>query len=846
LAVALGGSEPGVDGNTVSRWEREVISPTPRYVRLLAKLFESSPEALGLIPETAPTAVASDGTSTAEPIATRTSSPAQSTRARLPAHLTSFVGRAAELEALANLVRSSRLVTITGAAGMGKTRLVIEVAVRIEGDAVASAVHYIGLAALVDEGLVVQEIASSLGVPERAGERLEDTLVASIGDRSMLLVLDNCELFVAACARLVEALLSGCANLHVLATSLQSLRVPGEVVWRIAPLSLPGRRSNTTGQPLADSEAARLFEDRARLVQPDFEIEPANASAVAHVCRRLDGIPLAIELAAALLETMSVQDVLSRLDDRFGLLAGEARGGVARHRTLHAAMDWGHQVLDDQERRVFRRIAVFAGGFELSSCEAVCAGDGVKAEEVGGLVLRLVERSLVRLELNRRGPARYRLLEPIRHYAAERLVESGERAAVAERHAIHFLTMAERAEHEEWGEDRPGWLERLETELDNLRLALAWFRACNASRGLRMASALSWFWVTRGHYIEGRAWLEGALAGAPEDTLERARALLAVARVSFWQGDYAAARCFCDEGLARFERDGDAMRCGWTLILLGSILAYQGEYGESRRRFREALAVTDHEHVQMEALVGLVEMLLLAGDLPEARDRLEEVVRLVRGPDAPRGRAALFLGIVAVLDGERETARTQLAWALELFRWLGNAYAAAAALDALAALAVANADPIRALQLCGAADGLRASTRSQLAPRWQELRSATVLEPATAAAGERTAAALAEGERMTFDEAISYARTEQPPATARPEQRPEMAALPPPAGLTPRELEIAELVARGLTNRQIAERLVIAERTVESHVERIRVKLGVHSRRQVGAGILRERAWPAG
>src|SRR5215467_758770 len=727
---------------------------------------------------------------------------------------------------------------------MGKTRLAIEVAGRLDGEAGETA-HFVSLAALTDEAFLVQEVASRLGAPERPGEQLAVTLAAHVGDRPLLLVLDNCEHLIAACAVQVEMLLRACPNLRVLATSLQPLRVPGEVVWRIAPLSLPGRRHDVNRRPAGGSEAVRLFEDRARLVRPSFEVEPANADAVAHVCRRLEGIPLAIELAAALMEAMSVQDVLTRLDARFRLLSAEGRAGGGRHRTLHAALDWGHQLLDDQERAVFRRLAVFGGGFELAACEAICVGGCVEPDDVGGVVLRLVERSLLQVDLQR-SPARYRLLEPIRQFAAERLVQSGERPAVSERHAAYFLEVAEEAEREERGEDQAGWLERLETELDNLRIALAWYRARNATAGLRMASALSWFWVTRGHYIEGRAWLEAALSAAPAAAAERAWALVAVARIGAWQADYAAARRFCEEAVALFDRQGEVVDRDWTLTLLGSIHAYLGDHESSRRRFQEALASSADELVRMEALVGLGEMLLQAGETAEARVLLEQVAVQERGPEAPRGRAALFLGIIAVFDGDTTTARVHLAWSLEVWCRLRNQYGTAATLDAMAALSVADSDPVRALRLSGAASALRASIRSELAPRWQELLSSAVVVPATAAAGEQAEAAWAEGERMLFDEAVRYARVGLPLVTASPELRQPVAAAPPraPAGLTSRELEIADLVAQGMTNRRIAERLVIAERTVEGHVERIRGKLGVHSRKQIAGSIMRQRGWP--
>ncbi|HEY7198879.1 MAG TPA: LuxR C-terminal-related transcriptional regulator [Candidatus Dormibacteraeota bacterium] len=743
---------------------------------------------------------------------------------RLPARSTSFVGRTAELDAICGLLGSSRLVTIAGTAGMGKTRLAIEVASRLGGD-----VRFVGLAALDDGGLVPNEVAARLGVAERVGVPVLDVLADHVGTRPLLLLLDNCEHLVDDCALLVEALLRGCDDLRVLATSLQPLRVPGEVVWRLAPLT---------------GEAVGLFEARARRVRPDFAVAPDNAEAVAAVCRLLDGIPLAIELAAARMGRMSVADILERLDDRFHVLADDG-ADEPRHRTLRAALDWGHQLLDEQERGLLRRLSVFAGTFDLETAEGVCAGAGLAPGDVSELVFHLVERSLVQAETGRRGPDRYRLLEPVRRYAAERLAQSGEQPVVAERHAACCLALARRAEREERGQDQTGWLRRLEMELDNLRAALAWYRGHDVDAWLALASALSWFWVTHGHYAEGRAWLEGALAAASPDAPGRGRALLAAARVAFYQGDYPAARRLCEAALDRFRLPADAGDRGWTLGLLGSVHAYQAEYAEGAARFQEAIAASDDDLVQMEALVGLGEMWLQAGDVERARVSLDEVSRRTRGPDAPRGRAALFLGLAALFAGNRAAAADELAWSLEIFHRLGNRYGAAGSLDALAGLAVANDDPVRALRLSGAAAAMRDSIRSQLAPRWREIVREAVLDPARAAAGDQADVAWAAGLEMTFDGAARYAMSGLL-GMASPRRRAGRGARPrQPGGLTARELEIAELVAEGMTNRKISEHLVIAERTVEGHVERIRNKLGVHSRTQIGAALARQRAWPS-
>jgi non-specific serine/threonine protein kinase len=748
--------------------------------------------------------------------------------------LTSFVGRQADLAELLRLIGASRLVTIVGGAGLGKTRLAVEVAGRLV-DGARTGVRFVSLAALTDGALVPQEVASSLDVAERAGEPLLRTLVARIGAREMLLVLDNCEHLVDASASLVEALLRGCPNLRVLATGRQPLRVAGERVWRIAPLAVP-EAGDDDPRTVAASEAVGLFAARARLADPSFGVGPGNAAVIALVCRRLEGIPLAIELAAASLETTSLDGVLSRLEDRLRLLAAGDPSTVPRHRTLQAALDWDHQLLDDQQRRLFRRVSVFHGGFDLAAAEAVCGAGGLRTEEVVELVVRLAERSLLVPDTSRAGPTRYHLLQTVREYGAERLAESGERASVARAHAAHFTALAERAERHERGPEHVEWLERLEADHDNLRAALAWSRGHDVSAWQRLASSLVWFWVTRGHSSQGRGWLEGALAAAPGDTPARAGALLALGRLSFWQGDYESARSLCGECLEVCRRRGDSLNRSWALTLLGSVDAYQGRYLESRRRLEEVLAAVPGQDVRMEALVALGEVLLQAGDLASARARLDEVRALARGPEAPRGRAALFRGLVAILEADRPTALHCCTDSLDIFHRLRNRYAAGASLDGLAALAVADGDPVRALRLSGAAAALRDSTGAQLAPHWRDVVRTAIVEPAMEAAGKRAAAAWAEGRRMDLDQAVRAARAGLPAplaasskATGRPRR---------PDGLSARELEVARLVAQGLTNREIAERLVIAERTAEGHVERIRKKLNVRSRREVALSMV--------
>jgi len=749
------------------------------------------------------------------------------------------VGREDDVAELVGMVARLRLVTISGAAGLGKTRLALEVAGQ-PGVAAPAGVWFASLAALGDGALVAQEIASTLGVGERTGEPLLRTLAEHIADRPLLLVLDNCEHLVDDAARVVEGLLRGCPRLRVLATSRQPLRVTGEVVWRIAPLALPEGVEDDPRE-VAASEAVRLFLARARRVAPRFRVGRANAAAVALLCRRLDGIPLAIELAAARIETMPLEEVLARLQDRFRLLAASGQATVPRHQTLHTALDWGYRLLDEAERLLFRRLSIFHGGFELEAAEAICAGEGLAKDDVLDLTVALAEKSLLVPRTEGPGPTRYHLLETVREYAAERLEESGEGPRVARAHAAHFVAVAERGERHERGPQHVEWLQRLEADHDNLRAALGWCRANEHDAWLRLAGLLAWFWVTRGHFTEGRQWLEAALAAAGESAAARADGVLALARLSFWQGDYASARSLCDRGLDLYESRDDAVGRGRALTLLGSIDAYEGRYDAGRERFEEVLVTVSDQGIRLEAMVALGELLVQAGRLAEARPALEEVRALARGPEAPRGRAALFLGLVAVFEGDEAAGRPLLAESLGIFQRLRNRYAAAASLDGLAGLALSDGDPLRALRLSGAAAALRDATGAQLAPSWREVVRTMVVEPAAAAAGEGAEAAWAEGQAMALDEAVAAA-TEGQPALVRGQRRAAPASGW-PDGLSAREVEVAHLVGQGLTNRQIAERLSIAERTAEGHVERLRKKLDVRSRREIAVTLVRRRAW---
>ncbi|MDQ5827477.1 MAG: AAA family ATPase, partial [Chloroflexota bacterium] len=387
----------------------------------------------------------------------------------LPIRLSSFIGREKELAELRRLLESNRLLTLTGAGGCGKTRLALAAADELV-ETFEDGVWLVDLAPLADPSLVPQAVASTLGVREQPGRSPTETLSDYLASKKVLLVLDNCEHLIEACAELAESLLRSCPELWVLATSREALGVAGEVAWPVPSLALPDLRRTPNIEGLSRYESARLFVERTEAVKPTFSLTEQNAPSVVKICYRLDGIPLAIELAAARTKVLSVEQISERLDDCFRILAAGSRTTIPRQRTLHATMDWSHELLSEQERALFRRLSVFAGGFSLEATESVCAGEDLEHYGVLELLSHLVDKSLI-MVAEQDGEARYRLLETVRQYGREKLDESGEEAELGRRHAGYFVGLAEKAERELSGPDQARWLTLMETEHDNLRAA---------------------------------------------------------------------------------------------------------------------------------------------------------------------------------------------------------------------------------------------------------------------------------------------------------------------------------------------------------------------------------------
>jgi non-specific serine/threonine protein kinase len=449
------------------------------------------------------------------------------------------------------LLAMTRLLTLTGTGGSGKTRLALEV-VRNLLEAYPDGVWLVELAPLSEEELVPKAVAEALEVAERPAEPLADTLAKVLRDQELLLILDNCEHLLEATARLVDKVLDSCPLLRILATSREALGVQGEMRWPVPPLSVPEpQRALSSSEELEAYESIRLFVERARGRDPAFSLGPQNTPAVAEICRRLEGIPLAIELAAARVGTLSVEQISERLEGSLKLLTHGGRTAVPRHRTLKGTLDWSHELLSESERKVFRKLSVFAGGWKLEASEAVGVGGGIEEEDVLDVLSGLVEKSLVAARERQESGVRYRMLEPIRQYAREKLEEVGEAEEARRRHATFFLALAEEAEPKLQGPEDKEWLERLETEHDNLRAALSWaLEQREADLGLRLAGALWLFWEGHGHYGEGHRWLEQTLArGSQASAVARAKALEGKGRLIFDSDERDEAVIAAREGL---------------------------------------------------------------------------------------------------------------------------------------------------------------------------------------------------------------------------------------------------------------------------------------------------------
>ncbi|CAN5723206.1 LuxR family transcriptional regulator [soil metagenome] len=612
----------------------------------------------------------------------------------LPRHLTSFVGRRRDLDAVSAMMSEAPLVTLTGPGGVGKTRLALQVAVELL-DTFGDGCWFIELETLADGSVVAQQVAVALGVAQAPGADADESLLGHLRTREALLIIDNCEHVIEACAQLANLLLRNCPGLRILATSREPLGVAGERLYPVRSLGVPTTRLSQPDD-LAEFEALSLFTERARAADPSFALTLVNAGAVIDICQRLDGIPLAIELAAARVRALTPEQIAERLDDRFRLLSGGSRTSMPRHQTLRAAIEWSFGLLPEAERAVLWRLSAFAGAFTLEAAEAVCIGQDVESYDVADHLTRLVEKSLV----NRQGD-RYRVLETVRGYAREHAVEAGESEGAHGRHRDWYLELVRTAAPSFFrGPETGDWLNRLEAEHDNLRAALGW--SLNDPAGVRAALELAaglWrFWEMRGYIVEGRGWIERVLAASPgERSPMRADVLTAAGLLSAAQGDHAAALRYHEQSLAVQEQFGDPMRTQFAVHTLANAAFHAGDLDRAAALYERVLEIARQNGDQRGmpfVQVHLAEVADRKGDWQRARASYQEAIEMMRAQDDPwpLGYALSNYGQSAARNGDRPTAREMYESALGIYRQLGDQRGEARVITLLAELAGGDGD----------------------------------------------------------------------------------------------------------------------------------------------------------
>jgi predicted ATPase/class 3 adenylate cyclase len=687
----------------------------------------------------------------------------EATPNNLPQQVTSFIGRERELAEVEKLLTRTRLLTLVGVGGIGKTRLSLQVAADVMDD-YPDGVWFVELAPIADPLLVAEAAASVLGVKEEAGRPVVEALVKHVKVRRLLLILDNCEHLLDACAELARQLLQAGPYLRILSSSREQLRVAGEITYSVPALAAPDPYEKFVHTALTQYAAARLFIERAVAAQPAFEVSEQNAVAVADVCHRLDGIPLAIELAAARVRVLPVETIAARLSDRFRLLRGGDRTALPRQQTLQALIDWSYELLTERERALFRRLAVFAGSFALEAAEAVGTSGDLAESDVLDLVTRLVEKSLTTLEPQ---SGRYSLLETVRQYAQERLDESGEEDQTRMRHLEFYLNVAERARAELTGADQKRWLELLDLEHENLLAAHAWSRraAGGGEYGLRLVDAVKVYWFIRG--IPGltyRLTVEAlAHPEAQRRTLTRCQGLFDAGQVCCFMGRYEEAQVHLRESLEIAREIGSAERIVTALQLLGMSSLGQGDPATARTYLEEGLALARKlpNKIQLAAaLNGLAQIHRVEGRPGAAEPLYEECLKLARELEDRESIAValLNLAMVSVGRGERDRAPRMLFEVLELVEQTGSKPAGRSMLEVSAGLAAMSEEWERAARFFGMAEAQTEVTGLQRDPADDAFLSPLVAK-ARGALGEPTfAAAERAGRALSYVEAIEEAR----------------------------------------------------------------------------------------
>jgi predicted ATPase/DNA-binding CsgD family transcriptional regulator len=750
---------------------------------------------------------------------------------QLPVEVTGFVGRERELSSLAALLGTARLVTVTGPGGVGKTRLALRAAAHAK--TYSDGIYLAELSGLRDPELLPHTVATCLGLPEQDARSRLDAMLDYLRDRELLLILDTCEHLVDACAMLADVLLRATISVTVLATSRQPLDVPGEHTMSLDPLPVPDPDADLDFGQTGRGDAVELFVQRAAAVQPGFAITDANRREVIGLCRRLDGVPLALELATMRLRALSLSQLAGRLEDRFQLLTGGRRAVLPHHQTLRTATEWSYDLCTPTEQLLWARLSVFAGTFDVEAAEEVCAGDGLAGQDVLANLVGLVDKSIVLRVEN--GQTRYRLLDTLREFGAEKLARGTDSARA--RHVARYVRLASYFGMHSQADDQIVRFRQLRAEHEEIRAAIDYAFGLPGREGdaAVIAASLFGYWQMAGLMREGGYWLGKVLDRFTEASAERARALMIAGSLAIFRGETSSAIASIEEAIRIAEAVADPIAKGVGYMYLCLALLTAGRYDEAiaagaiaeeratANRDRAALVFIDYEMCYLH---------LLTGRLDEGLARCEQgLARL--GPDSKelwmRGFLHLLKGLALYLRGEHETSAaafgTGLAMKHEVRDPLGTGYA----LEGMAMLAVAHDRAVRAAWLLGAADEMWRLVGSRLGrdPFLEALHQQTEDSARQTLAGDRFDAVFREGAAAPLDQVIAaaIADADELDATLEVTVKAQL--------LTSREQEIAELVSQGLSNREVAQRLVISKRTVDAHIEHIYGKLGVSSRVQL-------------
>jgi predicted ATPase/DNA-binding CsgD family transcriptional regulator len=762
----------------------------------------------------------------------------------LPAEVTSFVGRRQELREVKRLLTTTRLLTLTGSGGVGKTKLALRAAAEMSRGFPDGAC-LVSLDSIRDPLLVPQAVFSALGVHDLSSGLSLSSLADYLAAKRLLLVLDNCEHLLDACAVLASTLIASCPDLHVLATSRQALGVGGEVRMVVPPMSLPAEADDPSAQRLLGCDAGWLLSERAAAASPGFTVDAANAEQVLALCRKLDGIPLALELAAVRLGSLSLDQLNHGLASELSILGTANRGAEARQQTLEATVGWSYSLLDERERLLWARLSVFAGGFEEDAATEVCSDTRIPAEHLAGLLGALVDKSILKRQLIDGGPPRYWLLETMRQYGLERLREIGEESITRRRHFDWIWALGESIGA--WDGRQVALFARMRREQDNLWAALDFCsqQPADVAAAAELAQHLLPYWTSRGPFGDVRRVLTSLAEMVPEDSVSRARLLCAAAAMAVSQNDYDACAALSEESLRIGTAARDVEVVGWALIRSSVPRFRHGDLAGARQCAESALSLARLmrlDHVELLVHATLCTILIASGEIDRAIEVGERGVALSkeRGESWCLGYELGFLAQATWLRGDKVKAEALAREAAVHKHAIDDRHGLTMAFETLAWMAAERAAHERAGLLLGCAQRVRDSSSLTLIELYRQQHEQSVSIIIRGIGQKSFDAAFARGRAMTIDEGVAFAVEDKQVRKPTPSVKTASDTV-----LSRRQLEIASLIAEDLTNRQIADRLFLSKRTVETHITNMLNKLGLNSRIQLSRWLAEQSAGEA-